>query len=73
MNIETRKAPILVRDSYTEMIMALKPGQVLRLHTAQEWRGIGGVLARIGKERGVKFGTMNEGDSDVLVYIKAKP
>ncbi len=72
MKIETPKTPPMARNTYSKLLTDLKPGQVLRIQTAQEYRAISGNMARTAKQLDVKFVSMNDGDSDVLVFIRQK-
>lgn len=71
MKIETFKPPKPETNGVTAQLKLLKRGQALRLKTAQEHRNALGVMANLGKKRGVKFTTCVDGD-DVLVWIKEK-
>ncbi len=74
MNIEKLKPhAVPENDPLSDMLRSLKSGECIRLKTAQEYRAVNGLLARIGNQTGVRFRTRNDGNGDVIVFIKEKP
>lgn len=74
MKIEKYKPSIAKHNgSAADSLRLLKPGEAVRIKTAQDWRRIAGVVSSIGRELGVKFTTANDGDCDVLIFIPPAP
>ena len=72
MKLETRtsfKPPKPLPNRISDLLRKLEAGQVIRIKTAAEMRNSMGAIQSVSKSRGVKFGTVEEGD-DVLVFIK---
>lgn len=67
------RKPTAPRDSYAQIIRDLKPGQMIRVTTAQEWRRISGSITAVARDRKILITTQNDGDSDVLIFIKESP
>lgn len=65
--------PRPVMDTVADMLRNLKPGEALRVSTAQEYRSVHGQISRVIKERKIKFCSANDGDSDVIIFIKEQP
>jgi hypothetical protein len=73
MNIETKrnfKPPKPQANRVSDLLRKLMPGAVLRINTAAEMRNSMGAIQAVQKSRGIKFGTVVEGD-DVLVFVKS--
>lgn len=74
MKIERLKLnPKQAKQSYYGALRNLKPGEMIRLTTAQEWRNMNGILSKAKQGLKVAFKSANDGDSDVLIFIKESP
>ena len=73
MNLETKRnfrPPKAQANRVSDLLRKLMPGNVLRISTAAEMRNSMGAIQAVQKSRGIKFGTVAEGD-DVLVFVKS--